>query len=105
MLALFPRFPIFPFLKKSFKVLPSLCFHLWLYFLYLAVGHHQHPQGPQSGERSGTNLTQIVSPQLQQPRAMWEAPGNMLKPTGATVHQVTMLITDALKRTQPRTLG
>lgn len=68
--------------------------------MYLAVGQHQHPQGPQSSEGSRANLAQIVSSQLQQPRAVWEAPGNMLEPTATAVHQVSVLVTDALVGTQ-----
>lgn len=54
--------------------------YLWLYFLYLAAGQHQHTQGPQSSEGLRANLAQIVSSQLQQPCAVWDTPGNMLEP-------------------------
>lgn len=75
---------------------PSLHSYLRSNCLYLAVGEAQHPEGPQPGEGSAADLRQVVSSQLQQPGAVWEAPGNLLEPTGTTIHQVSVFITDAL---------
>lgn len=78
--------------------LPSVSAYLCLYFFDVTVGQHQHPQGPQSNKVSGFYDAQIVSSKLQQPRTMREAPGYMFKFAIAAVHQVSMLIANALVR-------
>lgn len=66
----------------------------------MVVGQDQHMQRPQSNERSHADMAQVVASQLQEPRAVRDASGNMLEPVAPAVHQVGVLITDTLVRAQ-----
>lgn len=69
------------------------------------MGQHQHPQRPQSGKGSSADMAQVVASQLQQPGAMWDAPGNVLEALVPAVHQVRGVITNALMGARLRALN
>ena len=73
--------------------------HLCLYVLYLALSQHQHSEGPEASEGSGSDLRQVVSSQLQEPGGVREAPGNQVKAPRPAVHQVRVIIADTQVRT------